>query len=54
MKKSVLIKWANLNSEQRNQVKAYFSEEIKRKEVFEHTLNTGYYHVNTKTGNIIL
>jgi len=50
---SLTVKWSNLNQVQRGQVKTHFSEEIKRKEVFEHTLNRAMYHVNPLSGKVL-
>lgn len=49
----VNIPWSHLTDEQRRQVKAFYADELKSKDLFEHTLNTLEYRINITTGNII-
>jgi len=47
------IKWSNLTNDQKNQVKAFYKEEMKKKEVFEHDLNKRSFLINPYTGNLV-
>lgn len=47
------LKWSKLNNEQRGQIKDFYEDDLRRKEIFEHNLNTRTYNVNPYTGNVI-
>lgn len=47
------LKWSQLNADQRTQVKQQFNEELKKKELHEHNLNTRLYNVNPLNGKVI-
>jgi hypothetical protein len=46
------IKWSGMNSNQRNQVKQFYKEQLRNKELFEHSLNKRSYPVNPLTGDV--
>lgn len=47
------IKWSNLTNDQKNQVKSFYKDEMRKKEIFEHDLNKRSFKVNPKNGNVI-
>lgn len=47
------IKWVYLNDNQRNQILDYYSDEIKKRELFEHDLNKRSFPVNKLNGNVV-
>ena len=45
------IPWSNLTNEQKTQLKSFYEDELKKKELFEHDLNKRSFPVNN--GNIV-
>ncbi len=50
----VTLAWHNLTNEQKKQVKSFYEDELKHKELFEHDLNKRMYAVNITDGNILI
>ena len=49
----IMLKWSNLTNEQRAQIKDFYSDELQRKEMFEHNLNSRTYNINPNSGNVV-
>ena len=47
------LKWSKLNMIQRGQILTQYKEELKQKQVFQHTLNGYTYRVNPTNGRVI-
>ena len=45
--------WHLLTDAQKKQVKAFYADELKAKELFEHDLNATEYRINITTANVI-
>lgn len=46
------IKWAYLTSEQKDQIKSFYEDELKKRQMFEHNLNTRHFSINND-GNVV-
>lgn len=49
----IYIKWANLNNDQKSQIKSFYNDEITKKELFEHDLNKQSYLINVTSGSVV-
>lgn len=50
----VTLAWHALTDEQKKQVKSFYEDELKHKELFEHDLNRRSYAVNITDGSIVM
>lgn len=49
----LLLKWSNLNDAQRAQIKDFYGDDLKDREIYEHSLNSRQYGINPLTGDVI-
>lgn len=49
---TVTIKWGNLTNAQKSLIKLQYKDELRKKEIFEHNLNTRSFKINPLTGGV--
>lgn len=51
---NISLKWSNLTNSQKDQVKGHYKEQLRKKEMFEHSLNVRSFKINPLSGAVIL
>lgn len=49
----LFIKWSGMTQDQRKSVLLFHKDELDKKEIFEHNLNTRRYQINAYNGSVI-
>jgi len=50
---TISLKWRDLTDDQKSQIKVLYKDQLRKKELFEHNLNTRSFRINPLTGGVI-